>query len=228
MENHINILDKGFVELIDSMGNDNTIVSAARVSFMGESKGNEKDAKLIHYLKKNHHDTPFEMVEFTFRVKCPLFIRSQWMRHRMWSYNEVSRRYTSEDIDFYIPSQLRKQGDTNRQASKDEYIEDDFVFFYNRFPYKPSEIIAEYSRNCLSMYEDLIEKGVAREQARMVLPQNMYTMFYAKTDLRNLFHFIDLRNSEHAQWEMRLYAQALYDLVEPIVPVACEAWRVYL
>ncbi len=227
MNNHIDILDKGFVELIDHMGNDNTICNAARVSLLGESKGPEQDFKLIHYLKKNHHDTPFEMVEFTFRVKCPLFIRSQWMRHRMWSYNEVSRRYTSEDIDFYIPTQLRKQGDTNRQASKDEYISEDIYFWFEGEVLHPENILEYYSNSCFKLYETMIEKGVAREQARMVLPQNMYTMFYAKTDLRNLFHFIDLRNSEHAQWEMRLYAQALYDLILPIVPVACEAWNQY-
>ncbi len=151
MNNHIDILDKGFVELIDHMGNDNTIVSSARVSFMGESKGEEKDAKLIHYLMKNHHDTPFEMVEFTFRVKCPLFIRSQWMRHRMWSYNEVSRRYTSEDIDFYIPTQLRKQGDTNRQASKDEFIDENISFRFEGEVLYSENLLEYYSNSCFEL-----------------------------------------------------------------------------
>lgn len=215
--NHINILDKGYVELIDYMGSDNSIVSAARVSLLGESKGKEADDKLIHYLKKNHHDTPFEMVEFVFRVKCPLFIRSQWMRHRSFSYNEVSRRYTSEDIDFYIPSELRKQAENNRQASDGtiENAEEELGW------------IKESSENCFELYNSLIAYGIAREQARMVLPQNMYTIFYVKGNLRNWFHFLDLRNDEHAQYEMQLYAKATEDIITPIVPVACEAWRYY-
>jgi thymidylate synthase (FAD) len=214
---HIDILDKGYVELIDYMGSDNSIVSAARVSLLGESKGKDADEKLIHYLKKNHHDTPFEMVEFVFRVKCPLFIRSQWMRHRTFSYNEVSRRYTSEEIDFYYTDKLRHQAENNRQASSG-IIENSEAIQY---------LIKKSTEECFSTYETLLANGVAREQARMVLPQNMYTIFYVKGNLRNWFHFLDLRNDEHAQYEMQLYAKAIEDIITPIVPIACEAWRYY-
>ncbi len=208
------VLDKGFIELIDSMGSDNTIVNAARVSYLGNSKGEESDRKLIRYLLKNGHTSPFEQVEFQFRVKCPLFVARQWMRHRTWNYNEISRRYTSEDIDFYTQMELRKQSTDNKQMS-DGILEDD------------KEMLAHilfHSETSLELYNYLVENGVAREQARMVLPQNMYTSFYAKTDLHNLFHFLKLRNHEHSQYEIRVYAEAIEELIKPIVPVAFDEW----
>lgn len=219
----IDLLDKGFVELLDSMGDDNRVVSAARVSLLGESKGEKSDKLLIKYLLENKHTSPFEHVEFEFRVKCPLFIRSQWHRHRMWSYNEVSRRYTDVGIEFYIPTELRLQAETNRQASKDETIRE--IRWNDGLHLSVKTEIELHSESCLRTYSNLLENGVSREQARMVLPQNMYTMFYAKTDLHNLLHFIELRNSEHAQYEMRLYAKALLELIKPIVPWTIEAWE---
>lgn len=226
----ISILDHGFVELLDSMGNDLTIVNAARVSFLGESKGEEQDSKLIKYLIQNKHTSPLEQVEFQFRVKCPLFIARQWMRHRTWNYNEISRRYTSEEIEFYIPTELRKQADNNRQASTEELVTND-VELYDPGSGKyyslcsPSTFISLVSNSAYQQYQALLRAGVAREQARMILPQNMYTMFYAKVDLHNLLHFIELRNSEHAQYEVRLYAQALEDLIKDIVPVTYKYWK---
>lgn len=220
----VNVLDKGFVELIDILGDDNTIVSAARVSVLGESKGKEKDKQLIKYLLDNKHTSPFEHVVFTFRVKCPLFVRSQWMRHRTWSYNEVSRRYTSEDIDFYIPKVLRKQAKSNRQASVDEYISTlvDEELDVNE---SVTDFISVTCGMLQDTYEFLLKQGVSREQARMVLPQNMYTMFYATVDLHNLFHFIELRNTPEAQYEIRVYAEALERMVAEQVPWAYEAWK---
>jgi len=209
------ILDKGYIELIDHMGNDNTIVNAARVSFLGSSKGDEQDRKLIRYLLKNKHTSPLEQVEFQFMVKCPLFVARQWMRHRMWSYNEVSRRYTSEEIDFYVPGELRKQSVNDRQLGTG-IVEDSS---------EEIEWIKEISGTCMELYKSLIAYGVAREQARMVLPQNMYTSYYAKTDLHNLFHFIELRNSEHSQYEIKVYAEAIEKLIQPIVPVTFEEWK---
>lgn len=205
------LLDRGFVELLDHMGNDNTVVSAARVSYLGESKGTVQDAKLIHYLMRHRHTSPFEQVEFQFRVKCPLFVRSQWHRHRTWSYNEVSRRYTSENIEFYTPTNLRVQAEDNKQASLNATVH-------------VADRVFGHSFKSLELYNEFIENGVAREQARMVLPQNMYTTFYAKTDLHNLLHFIGLRSDEHSQWEIRQYSDAMLKIIAPIVPWSVDAY----
>jgi len=209
------VLDKGFIELIAHMGDDNTVVSAARVSYLGESKGTEKDAQLIKYLLKNKHTSPFEQVEFQFMVKCPLFVRSQWMRHRTWSYNEVSRRYTSDEIEFHVPSEIRLQSDDNKQMSAGLMENPGLVI----------DAIKSSALMCYEMYEGMLRLGVAREQARMILPQSMYTKFYAKVDLHNLFHFLELRLHLHAQPEIRLYAQAIEELIKPIVPISYEAWK---
>src|SRR3990172_1334841 len=126
------ILDKGYVELIDVMGNDKTVVAAARVSYLGESKGPDKDKKLVSYMMKHGHTSPFEHVVFQWRIKCPLFVRSQWHRHRTWSYNELSRRYTDDIIDFYIPETWRKQGTINKQGSVEVFdLHDTVGFSYN-------------------------------------------------------------------------------------------------
>ena len=209
------VLDKGFIELIAHMGDDNTVVSAARVSYLGESKGLEQDAKLIKYLLKNKHTSPFEQVEFQFMVKCPLFVRSQWMRHRTWSYNEVSRRYTSDEIEFHVPSEIRLQSDDNKQMSAGLMENPGLII----------DAIKSSALMCYEMYEGMLRLGVAREQARMILPQSMYTKFYAKVDLHNLFHFLELRLHPHAQPEIRLYAQAIEELIKPIVPISYEAWK---
>jgi len=209
------VLDKGFIELIAHMGDDNTVVSAARVSYLGESKGLEQDAKLIKYLLKNKHTSPFEQVEFQFMVKCPLFVRSQWMRHRTWSYNEVSRRYTSDEIEFHVPSEIRLQSDDNKQMSAGLMENPGLII----------DAIKSSALMCYEMYEGMLRLGVAREQARMILPQSMYTKFYAKVDLHNLFHFLELRLHLHAQPEIRLYAQAIEELIKPIVPISYKTWK---
>lgn len=209
------VLDKGSVTLLNHMGDDNTVVSAARVSFLGESKGEEQDTKLIRYLLKNKHTSPFEQVEFQFLVKCPLFIARQWHRHRTWSYNEVSRRYTSEELDFHVPDTLRKQASKNRQMSEG-------VIEYN---VNGIEIIDRVNKMLYNLYQELLNEGVCREQARMILPLTSYTSFYAKVDLHNLFHFLELRNHPHAQWEIRQYASAIEILIAPIVPICYNAWR---
>lgn len=209
------VLDKGSVALLNHMGDDNTIVSAARVSYLGESKGNKKDAELIRYLMENKHTSPFEQVEFQFMVKCPIFIARQWHRHRTWSYNEVSRRYTSEDIDFYIPNTMYEQSTDNKQMTGSKIANSGDLMI----------IMMLVTSDALIAYDKLIKAGVAREQARIILPQNMYTKFYAKTDLHNLLHFIELRNHPHAQLEMREYAKALELLIKPIVPVTYSIWK---
>jgi thymidylate synthase (FAD) len=214
------VLDKGYIELLDHMGNDNTVVNAARVSYLGESKGLEQDEKLIYYLMKNLHSSPFEQVEFQFRIKCPLIIVRQWHRHRTWSYNEVSRRYTSEEIDFHFPDILRRQANHNKQVS---YVDENYRELSDKF-------ISEMKINAQSAYDlyiRMVDAGFTREQAREILPQNMFVSYYAKTDLHNLFHFLKLRNHPHSQEEIRVYAQAIEELIKPIVPVSYKAWVKY-
>lgn len=210
-ENHVKVLDgQGWVGLIDHLGNETTIVNAARVSF-GKLKSSmdEKDVTLLQYLIENRHTSPLEHLVFTFSVHCPLFIRGQWHRHRTWSYNEISRRYTEIDLEFYTPPVLRKQAETNRQASVEAPDFDDTAM---------REEIREHNEKSLALYNSLLERGVCREQARGVLPQNMMVTFWGTVDLSNLLHFLDLRDSEHAQWEIRQYAQAIKKLIKPIVP----------
>lgn len=193
------------------MGDDLRIVNAARKSFSQESKEfTSKDRKLLKYLWENKHTSPFEMVEFTFEVKAPLFVVRQWQRHRMWNYNEVSRRYTSEDIEFYIPEKFRIQDTDNKQASYGQLDKDIEQYHIRSF----NNIV----ENLLDYYWEMIGDGVCREQARMILPQNMMVEMVAKTDLHNLIHFIKLRLHPHAQWEIQEYARAIVDLIQPIVP----------
>lgn len=220
------VLDIGYVELIDSMGNDKSIVNAARVSLNKDSihsPFDEDDEKLIRYLLVHKHTSPLEHVVFTFLVKCPLFVRSQWHRHRTWSYNEVSRRYTSEDIDFYIPDNFRKQAENNRQASTEEELleikaRDDEIYSIPTYVNSLSTLLYHE-------YMNLIAQGVCREQARMILPQNMYTRFYATVDLWNLLHFIEVREDNHSQYEMQLYGKAVKDIAKVIVPATMQIWE---
>lgn len=210
-ENHVKVLGgQGWVGLIDHLGTEATIVNAARVSF-GKVKTSmdERDVKLLNYLIQNRHTSPLEHVVFTFSVHCPLFVRGQWHRHRTWSYNEISRRYTEIDMEFYTPEKLRRQSENNRQAS---FADPDFE------DAKLRELIEQSNRTSLELYEKLLEAGVCREQARGVLPQNMMTTFWATVDLANLLHFLQLRDSEHAQYEIREYAIAIRDLIRPVVP----------
>jgi len=209
--NHVKVLDgQGWVGLIDHLGSEATIVNAARVSF-GKIKTevDARDEALIQYLIANKHTSPLEHLVFTFSVHCPLFVRGQWHRHRTWSYNEISRRYTEIDLEFFTPKQLRRQSENNRQAS---FVDDSF---------QAPELIASIRENnerCLALYDRLIESGVCREQARGVLPQNMMVTFWGTVDLNNLLHFLELRDSDHAQAEIREYAVAIKQLIKPIVP----------
>ena len=150
-----------------------------------------------------------EIMVFTFSVHCPLFIRGQWHRHRTWSYNEISRRYTEIDLEFYTPPKLRRQAENDRQASVDSPEFDDSAM---------REEIAAHNRKSLELYNSLIARGACREQARGVLPQNMMVTFWGTVDLNNLLHFLELRDSEHAQWEIRQYACAIKKLIKPIIP----------
>ena len=214
-ENHVSVLGgQGWVGLIDTLGTESTIVNAARVSF-GKIKQemDDRDVGLLNYLIENRHTSPLEHIVFTFSIHCPLFIRGQWHRHRTWSYNEISRRYTEIDMEFYTPEHLRRQAETNRQASVEDANFDDAAL---------REMIRKQNADSLKLYNDLLEAGVCREQARGVLPQNMMVTFWGTVDLNNLLHFLELRDSDHAQWEIREYAQAIKQLIKPVIPHVAE------
>jgi len=209
--NHVKVLGgQGWVGLIDHLGTEATLVNAARVSF-GKLKSDmdERDVKLISYLISNRHTSPLEHMVFTFSTHCPLFFRGQCLRHRTWSYNEISRRYTEIDQEFFTPTVLRKQATSDRQAS---YVDPEFD------GEKLREEIRKHNETSLKLYEHLLESGVCREQARGVLPQNMMVTFWGTVNLANLLHFLDLRDSEHAQEEIREYAKAIKQLIKPLIP----------
>lgn len=213
-----NILDKGFIELQDIMGDDLAIVNAARVSYLGESKGEVQDKKLLFYLMKHKHTSPFEMVEFKFHVKCPLVVARQWFRHRTWSFNEVSRRYTSENIEFYIPDTWRKQAVQNKQVSEDEVVSGNY-----------SEDLKLQVSLAMELYNEMVSNGVAKEQARIFLPQAMYTEFIGKVDAHNLMNFLRLRMAKDVQYETRIYAQAIFEhFFKPALPWTAEAFEEYV
>ena len=210
-ENHVSVLGgQGWVGLIDTLGTEATIVNAARVSF-GKIKQDmdERDVGLLNYLIENRHTSPLEHIVFTFSIHCPLFIRGQWHRHRTWSYNEISRRYTEIDMEFYTPEHLRRQAETNRQASVEDPEFADAALI---------EMIRKQNTDSLKLYNDLLDAGVCREQARGVLPQNMMVTFWGTVDLSNLLHFLELRDSDHAQSEIKEYAVAIKKLIKPLIP----------
>jgi len=212
------VLDHGFIKLVDSMGNDDSIVQSARVSYGEGTKAKRTDEKLIEYLWKNKHGTPFEMVVFKFHVKLPIFIARQWMRHRAGTFNEISARYSEMKDCFYIPKmeRIQAQSKVNKQGSGEELSLAYKTLAYNTF--------MKVSNDCFTAYESLLDLGVSRESARTVLPVNLYTEFYWKVDLRNLLSFISLRSDSHAQFEIREYSDAIFKIIKDIVPIACKAY----
>lgn len=221
----------GKVEYVQHMGTDLTIVNAARVSF-GKEKSfiDEKDERLISYLARHKHTSTFEHNVVTFRFTVPLFVRSQHHRHRTWSYNEISRRYTDVDIQFYEPKQFRTQHKTNRQASNTGELINPSMrevsnYLHPVADYTASHAFAEHNRNSLKLYERLLESGVCREQARATLPQSMYTQYYGTANLSNIFKFVGLRLHEGAQWEIQRVASAVLDITENLYPIATRAYK---
>ena len=221
----------GYVELVDHMGTDLTIVNAARVSFNKHKTGmDEKDEKLIKYLIEHKHTSTLEHNHITFRLKVPLFVRSQHHRHRTASYNEVSRRYTEESIQFYLPKNFRTQHKSNRQASNSEELVDPTMNWCYRDPHEDgdcgnaSSSLDAFTGIAHRLYEELMSVGVCREQARMVLPQNLYTEYYCTLNLRNLMHFIELRTHEGAQWEIQQVAKAMLEIAKELWPVTVAAF----
>ena len=217
--NEIHVLDKGFVRLVDLLGDDSAIVQAARVSYGAGTKSTREDAALIDYLMGHHHTSPFEMVVFRFHVKLPIFIARQWIRHRTASLNETSYRYSIAKDEFYIPDEYRvlAQDVKNKQGSAGT-LNDEVT---HRF----TESLAYDSERAFGTYQESINAGIARETARIGLPLGTYTEMYWQMDLHNLFHFLKLRLDSHAQYEIQQYAQAIADLIKPIVPVSYAAFE---
>lgn len=228
MESKIYLYDDsiGSVEYVQHMGDDLTIVNSARVSF-GKQKEviDKRDERLIKYLIDHQHTSTLEHNVVTFRFCVPLFIRSQHHRHRTWSYNEISRRYTDVNLKFYEPQSFRTQHKSNRQASNDnELINPEIdvkIPDCVQLVSKPaSEIISLHHKSSLKLFDDLIDAGVCREQARGVLPQNLYTEYYGTTNLNNLIKFIKLRTHDGAQQEIRVVAEACKKIATDLWPVA--------
>lgn len=215
----INVLDKGFVRLVDAMPRQVThgdlrVAEAARV---GQDSDNPAE-RLIRYMMKNRHTSPFEHVVFTFHVKAPIFVFRQWHRHRTQSYNEESGRYSELHDEFYIPARdrLQRQADNNRQGSSSELV---------TYPDEVREIIQLANAAAYSKYEVLLHYGLSRELARTVLPVSIYSSMYTTVNLHNLLHFLSLRLDAHAQFEIREYADAIANLIAPFVPTAYDAWQ---
>jgi thymidylate synthase (FAD) len=229
-EKTIKCLDKGHVTIIDVMPRlvpddrktaDYAIVQAARVSYGDGTKTVNEDRGLIRYLLRHKHTTPFEMIEFKFSVKLPIFIARQMVRHRTANLNEYSGRYSMMKDEFYKPEieNVRQQSSVNKQGSGESINETNASDFIEKIDFICNQSYEEY--------EKAIQNGVAREQARMLLPVNLYTEWYWKVDLHNLLHFLALRCDAHAQWEIRVFANAMLELIKPIVPWAIEAWEDY-
>jgi thymidylate synthase (FAD) len=227
------VLDHGFVRVIDYFGDDAAIVQAARVSYGKGTKKVSDDRNLIRYLMRHRHSTPFEMCEIKLHVKLPIFVARQWIRHRTANVNEYSARYSILDREFYVPvpAQLAKQSRTNRQGRGDVLEGSQAEAALSTIESLSTDAYAAYTQllnedqqgNVLDPARD----GLARELARMVVPTNFYTQWYWKIDLNNLFHFLSLRADAHAQYEIRVYADAICDVVEKWCPLAYEAFRDY-
>lgn len=224
-------LDHGFVRLVDVMPRmvepeegkpltaDFAICQAARVSYQIGTKSVNEDRGLIRYLMRHQHTTPFEMIEFKFHCSMPVFVARQWIRHRTANVNEMSGRYSVLPDKFYLPEpeQIRAQSKTNKQMTEGQIAEEDATNFATG--------LSMLCDQAYDAYEKALENGVGREQARMLLPVNLYTEWYWKIDLHNLLHFLKLRCDAHAQYEIRVFGDAMLKLVEPLVPWTIEAWN---
>lgn len=223
----------GSIRLVDHMGSDLDIVRAARVSYAAEARAGEdekSDFRLINYLMKNHHTTPFEMVQFKFEIKAPIFVFRQWHRHRTWSVNEMSGRYVELDEGFYVPD----VGDYGTQNASNKQMRD---IGGKTSIMTPEEIDrdtewqreqTEFMLAAFDLYRRHVAEGMPRELARAILPCATYSRMQASIDLHNLLHFIRLRSHSHAQYEIRVYSDAMLAMIEPVVPVAVAAFRKHI
>jgi len=200
LDKEFKCLNAGFVRLVDYMGSDESIVQAARVSYGKGTKSVNEDRGLIRYLMRHQHTTPFEMVELKFHVKLPIFVARQWIRHRTANVNEYSGRYSVMKDEFYVPEDLRS---------------------------RVLEILLTSQQKLYAEYEQMLESDIARELARVNLPLSLYTEWYWKIDLHNLFHFLQLRIDPHAQYEIRAYGEAMAEITKRVAPLAWEAFEDY-
>ena len=210
------LLDHGYLQLVDNMGTDLSIVRSARVSYDG--KGKSTDEKLINYLMKNGHNTPFESCVVTFEIKSPIFVARQWMRHRTQSFNEISARYTELPEEVYVPvrEQITEQSTENKQMKTD--------VVNPNWP-EAQEVMEINNQRAFGAYRDLIGMRVPRELARSVLPVGTYTKMFATANLHNWFKFTGERSHPHAQYEIRVYSDAILEMLEELYPIATKAFK---
>jgi thymidylate synthase (FAD) len=213
----LELLDHGFIKLIDFMGGDMAVIEAARVSFGKGVTEPARDHKLLDFLLANRHETPFEHSVFKFHIKCPIFVARQWFRHRMASYNEISGRYSLMKEEFCLPDQLRTQ--KARNYKYELLAEADNAELRDK--------IAEHYHNAYALYKVLLDRGVAKEHARIILPLSLYTQFYWSVNARSLMNFLSLRTDDHAQYEIRLYAEAISAIFCEKMPWTHEAFSKY-
>ena len=220
LDKEFKVLDKGFVRLVDYLGSDERIVQSARVSYGDGTKSYREDKGLINYLLRNDHTSPFEQVNFTFHIKMPIFVARQWIRHRTARVNEISGRYSIMSDEAYVPESqhLNFQSTDNKQGRSSETMSE-------KDSTRIRELIMEDQKRAFETYHTLLESDLAREIARINLPLSMYTQWYWQMDLHNLLHFLALRLDNHAQWEIRVYAQEIYKMVQLVTPLAAKAFE---
>lgn len=219
MTDEIRLLDHGFVALVDTMGTDRTPAQTARTSFRNRKERTpEEDAKLTDYLVRHRHTTPLEFCQVLFYMKMPIFVARQLVRHRTASINEVSYRYVKAAREFYVPElpRMQRKSESNKQGSSSDIV---------ARPGACQKLIVDAGNDAFNTYELLLEEGLAPELARSVLPLGTYTEWYFQQDLHNLLHLLRLRLDPHAQYECRVYAEAMLQLVEPLYPTIIAAWR---
>lgn len=220
LDKEYKVLNHGFVRLVDYLGSDSRIVQAARVSYGEGTKTYREDKGLINYLMRNDHTSPFEQVNFTFHVKMPIFVARQWIRHRTGRVNEVSGRYSIMKDEYYVPEpdKINFQSDDNKQGRSEAEVPEEVIK-------KAQAIFEEDHKVITENYHKLLDLGLAKEIARIDLPLSLYTEWYWQMDLHNLLHFLALRLDNHAQYEIRAYAQTILEIIKKVCPIAVEAFE---
>lgn len=218
------VLGEGYVRYIDHLGSDLRIVETARISYKSPSKGEEADKKLLMYLFKNRHTSPFESSSITFNIKMPIFCMRQFVRHRTMRLNEWSGRYSELEDSFYVPIKWRKQDTVNKQGSIEVDENCDVFKLWNN---ANTDIAKKNFQQSYADYQQLLKNGVAKEMARIVLPVSLFTEIYVNVDVHNLIHFLNLRLDPHAQWEMREIAKGMELVFKELFPWSYEAFTKY-
>jgi len=223
LDKEIKVLDHGFVRLVDYMGGDGRIVQSARVSYGKGTKSVREDEALIDYLMRHQHTSPFEQVVLTFHCKMPIFIARQWVRHRAARINEISGRYSIMEDEFYIPNEstVQLQSRDNRQGRAPQEVP-------AKLRLKVLSILTRGQQSAYNDYQNMLADDIARELARINLPLSLYTQWYWQIDLNNLFHFLQLRMDEHAQWEIRQYSKVIADITRTVAPLAFKAFETHV